>query len=48
MIMISQSQARRLQHDLQRELNATPAAVWKCAAGLLGLVILVLLGTGPI
>lgn len=44
--MVSEYEARKLQHDLKPELNATSAAVWKCAAGLLGLVILVLMGTG--
>lgn len=44
--MVSQYEARKLQNDLNPELNATLASVWKCAAGLLVLVMLALLGTG--
>ena len=40
--MVSEYEARKLKQDL----NATPASVWRCAAGLLGLVILVVMGTG--
>ena len=43
--MVSEYEARKLQHDSKHELNATPATVWKCAAGLVGVVILSLLGT---
>ena len=42
--MISEYEGRKLQRDLRRELNATPAAVWKCAAGLLVLVVVTLVG----
>ncbi|MDB5922554.1 MAG: hypothetical protein JWN13_1490 [Betaproteobacteria bacterium] len=42
--MISEYEARKLQRDLRSELNATPAAVWRCAAGLLVLVVLTLVG----
>jgi hypothetical protein len=43
-IMISEYEARKLQRDLRSELNATPVAVWKCAAGLLVLVVVTLAG----
>ena len=43
--MVSEYEARKLQQDSKRELDATPATVWKCAAGLVGVVILALLGT---
>ncbi|HEV7392754.1 MAG TPA: hypothetical protein VGO08_14000 [Burkholderiales bacterium] len=42
--MISEYEARKLQRDLRRELNATPAAVCKCAAGLLVLVVVTWVG----
>ncbi|MGZ5092677.1 MAG: hypothetical protein ACXWCY_11090 [Burkholderiales bacterium] len=42
--MISEYEARKLQRDLRSELNATPAAVWKCAAGLVVLVVVTLVG----
>ena len=40
--MVSEYEARKLQQDSKRELNATPATVWKCAAGLVGVVIFAL------
>jgi hypothetical protein len=37
--MISEYEAQKLQRDLKTELNPTSGAVWKCAAGLLALVV---------
>ena len=42
--MVTEYEARKLQHDLKPELNATRTAVWMCAAGLLALVMVVLIG----
>ena len=43
--MVTEYEARKLQHDLRSELDATPADVWKCAAGLLVIVMVTLVGT---
>jgi hypothetical protein len=45
--MVSKEEARKLQQDSERELNVHPAAaICKCAAGLLILMLLVLIGSG--
>lgn len=43
--MMTEYEARKLQHDMRRELGATPAAVWKCAAALLILVAVATVGS---
>lgn len=43
--MLTQYEARKLQQDMKRELDATPAAVWKCAAGLMLFVALAVAGS---
>jgi hypothetical protein len=43
--MLTQYEAQNLKHNMKSELNTTRASVWKCAAGLVGIVVLALLGT---
>ena len=43
--MVSEYEARKLQRDSSRELDAKPATVWKCAAGLVTVALVALIGT---
>jgi hypothetical protein len=43
--MLTEYESRKLQQEMSRELDATPAAVWKCAAGLVMFVALVIAGS---
>ena len=43
--MVSEYEARQLQRDMGRELAGPQGAVWKCAVGILALVLVALLGT---
>jgi hypothetical protein len=44
--MLTRSEARKLQDEMRRELEAPEHALWKCAAGLLFVTALVLSGAG--
>ena len=43
--MVTEYEARQLQRDMGRELAGPPGTVWKCAIGILALVLVALLGT---
>lgn len=43
--MLTRYETRKLQRDMKHELDATPAAVLKCAAGLLIFVALAVVGS---
>ena len=43
--MLTEHEARKLQHDMRHELGATPAAVLKCAAALVILVVVAVVGS---
>ena len=43
--MVTEYEARQLQRDMRRELAGPRGAVWKCAVGILALVLVALLGT---
>ncbi len=47
--MLSEYEAQKLKYDMKQELDATSSAVYKCAACLLILFVLALIGayTGP-
>ena len=45
--MVTEYEARQLQRDMRRELAGPQGAVWKCAVGILALVLVALLGTIP-
>jgi hypothetical protein len=45
MIMVTQYEAQNLKRNMKSELNTTRASVWKCAAGIVGVMVLALLGT---
>ena len=45
--MVTEYEARQLQRDMRRELAGPEGAVWKCAVGILALVLVALLGTIP-
>lgn len=42
--MLTEYQARKLQVEMRRELQAGPAALWKCAAGLVVIALLAVIG----
>ena len=44
--MITRYEARRLEGEMRRELEAPAYILWKCAAGLLFVIALVLTGAG--
>ena len=43
--MVTEYEARQLQRDMRRELAGPQGAVWKCAVGILALVLVALVGT---
>ena len=44
--MLTEHEARQLQREMHRELDAAPGAVWKCVAGLLIVVAVAMSGSG--
>ncbi|HEV7802000.1 MAG TPA: hypothetical protein VGP15_13065 [Burkholderiales bacterium] len=42
--MLTEYEARKLQADMRRELEGSPAALWKCAAGLVVVIVMVIVG----
>lgn len=43
--MLTEYQAQKLQRDMRQELDATPGVLLKCAAGLLLVMVLALIGS---
>ena len=43
--MVTEYEARQLQRDMGRELAGPQGAVWKCAIGILAIVLVALFGT---
>lgn len=42
--MLTEYEAQKLQHEMRKELNAAPGVVFRCAAGLLIVVGLAMIG----